>query len=158
MQKQGEFYEAFLCEDFLLRTETAKRLYHGVARDLPKTVLYSLNAGNNLFLDVLMGAFQGTEIPGKIQRGSAGWFNDNKTGMEEQLTSLGSLGIHGSFIGMLTDSRSFLSYTRHAYFRRILCNFVGAWVENGEYPNSEKVLRDIVSGICYYNAKRYFDI
>ena len=129
------------------------------ARDkLPKTVLYSLDAGDNAFLDVLMGAFQGTEVPGKIQHGSAWWFNDNKVGMQEQLTSLGNLGILGNFIGMLTDSRSFLSYTRHEYFRRILCDLIGTWVENGEYPDSENDLREIVSGICYYNAKRYFNI
>ena len=125
---------------------------------LPRTILYSLDAGDNAFLDTLMGAFQGSEIPGKIQHGSAWWFNDNKTGMIEQLTNLGNLGVLGNFIGMLTDSRSFLSYTRHEYFRRILCNLVGEWVENGEYPNDEKALGEIVSGICYYNAKRYFDI
>lgn len=125
---------------------------------LPKTVLYSLDAGDNAFLDVLMGAFQGTEVPGKIQHGSAWWFNDNKVGMEQQLISLGNLGILGNFIGMLTDSRSFLSYTRHEYFRRILCNLVGRWVEDGEYPNSEKDLQQIISGICYDNAKRYFNI
>ena len=125
---------------------------------LPKTVLYSLDAGDNAFLDVLMGAFQGTEVPGKIQHGSAWWFNDNKVGMIEQLTSLGNLGILGNFIGMLTDSRSFLSYTRHEYFRRILCNLIGQWVEDGEYPNSEKDLQQIISGICYHNAKRYFNI
>ena len=125
---------------------------------LPRTILYSLDAGDNAFLDTLMGAFQGPEIPGKIQHGSAWWFNDNKTGMQEQLTSLGNLGILGNFIGMLTDSRSFLSYTRHEYFRRILCDLIGCWVEDGEYPDSEKELREIVSGICYYNAKRYFNI
>jgi glucuronate isomerase len=125
---------------------------------LPRTVLYSLDAGDNAFLDTLMGAFQGIEIPGKIQHGSAWWFNDNKAGMVEQLTSLGNLGILGNFIGMLTDSRSFLSYTRHEYFRRILCNLIGTWVEEGEYPNSEKDLQQIVSGICFENAKRYFNI
>ena len=126
--------------------------------NLPRTVLYSLDAGDNAFLDTLMGAFQGPEIPGKIQHGSAWWFNDNKTGMQEQLISLGNLGILGNFIGMLTDSRSFLSYTRHEYFRRILCDLIGTWVENGEYPNSEKDLQQIVSGICYDNAKRYFNM
>ena len=105
-----------------------------------------------------MGAFQGPEIPGKIQHGSAWWFNDNKTGMREQLTSLGNLGVLGNFIGMLTDSRSFLSYTRHEYFRRILCDLIGTWVENGEYPSGEKALREIVSGICFDNAKRYFNL
>ena len=140
-------------------TALAKLLDTLYSKDaLPRTILYSLDAGDNAFLDTLMGAFQGSEIPGKIQHGSAWWFNDNKTGMIEQLTSLGNLGVMGNFIGMLTDSRSFLSYTRHEYFRRILCNLVGEWVENGEYPNNEKALGEIVSGICYYNAKRYFDI
>ena len=123
---------------------------------LPRTILYSLDAGDNAFLDTLMGAFQGSEIPGKLQHGSAWWFNDNKTGMIEQLTSLGNLGVLGNFIGMLTDSRSFLSYTRHEYFRRILCNLIGTWVEEGEYPDSEKELQNIVTGICFENAKRYF--
>ena len=125
---------------------------------LPRTVLYSLDAGDNAFLDTIMGAFQGPEVPGKIQHGSAWWFNDNKTGMQEQLISLANLGILGNFIGMLTDSRSFLSYTRHEYFRRILCDLIGTWVEEGEYPNSEKELQQIISGICYDNAKRYFNI
>ena len=125
---------------------------------LPRTVLYSLDAGDNAFLDSIMGAFQGPEIPGKIQHGSAWWFNDNKTGMQEQLISLGNLGVLGNFIGMLTDSRSFLSYTRHEYFRRILCDLIGDWVENGEYPNSERELWQIVSGICCENAKRYFNL
>ncbi len=127
------------------------------ANALPKTVIYSLDAGDNTFIDTLIGAFQG-EVPGKIQHGSAWWFNDNKTGMQEQLTSLANLSLLGNFIGMLTDSRSFLSYTRHEYFRRILCNLIGTWVDNGEYPNDEMTLRQIVSGICYKNAKRYFNI
>jgi len=125
---------------------------------LPKTILYSLNAADNAFLDTLIGSFQGTDVPGKLQHGSAWWFNDNKTGMTEQLTSLANLSILGNFVGMLTDSRSFLSYTRHEYFRRVLCDLIGSWVENGEYPDSEKDLRQIVSGICYYNAKRYFSL
>ena len=123
---------------------------------LPKTILYSLDGSDNSFIDTIIGAFQGTEIPGKLQHGSAWWFNDNKTGMQEQLISLANLSLLGNFIGMLTDSRSFLSYTRHEYFRRILCDLVGSWVENGEYPNSEKDLQQIISGICYDNAKRYF--
>ena len=125
---------------------------------LPKTVLYSLDASDNAFLDTLIGSFQGTEVQGKLQHGSAWWFNDNKQGMTEQLTSLANLSLLGNFIGMLTDSRSFLSYTRHEYFRRILCELIGSWVENGEYPNDENALRSIVQGICYYNAKRYFSL
>ena len=98
------------------------------------------------------------QIPGKIQHGSAWWFNDNKTGMQNQLTSLGNLGILGNFIGMLTDSRSLLSYARHEYFRRILCGLIGKWVEEGEYPNDPDTLKALVQGICFYNAKNYFGI
>ena len=124
----------------------------------PKIILYSLNPADNAQLGTLIGSFQGTEVPGKIQHGSAWWFNDNKTGMAEQMTTLANLGLLGNFIGMLTDSRSFLSYTRHDYFRRILCNLIGNWVENGEYPNIDASLKKIVEGISFNNAKRYFDI
>lgn len=124
----------------------------------PKTILYSLNPADNEQLVTLANSFQGSELPGKIQHGSAWWFNDNKTGMIDQMVSLANLGILGNFIGMLTDSRSFLSYARHDYFRRILCNLIGNWVENGEYPNNESALKRIVQGISFYNAKRYFDI
>ena len=123
---------------------------------LPRTILYSLNPGENELLDTMIGAFQGPGIPGKLQHGSAWWFNDNKTGMREQLTSLANLSLLGNFIGMLTDSRSFLSYTRHAYFRRILCELVGGWIENGEYPADLKQAGALVEDICYRNAKRYF--
>ncbi len=125
---------------------------------LPKTVLYSLNPSDNAMLDTILGAFQGTEAAGKLQHGSAWWFNDHKAGMEAQLTSLANLSVLGNFIGMLTDSRSFLSYTRHEYFRRILCMFIGRLVENGEYPNDEKALQKLVEGICYKNAAAYFAI
>lgn len=124
----------------------------------PKTILYSLNPADNAQLGTLVNSFQGSELPGKIQHGSAWWFNDNKTGMIDQMVSLANLGILGNFIGMLTDSRSFLSYARHDYFRRILCNLIGNWVENGEYPNNEAALKCIVQGISFYNAKRYFNI
>ncbi len=124
----------------------------------PKVILYSLNPSDNAQLGSLIGCFQDSSIPGKIQHGSAWWFNDNKTGMQDQMISLGNLGILGNFVGMLTDSRSFLSYARHDYFRRILCNLVGTWVENGEYPNNEAALQRIVEGISYRNAVRYFDL
>lgn len=126
--------------------------------ECPKTILYSLNPADNEQLDTILGCFQSDEIPGKIQHGSAWWFNDTKSGMEDQLISLANLSLLGNFVGMLTDSRSFLSYARHDYFRRILCNLIGKWVENGEYPNDEKALKKIVEGICFYNAKRYFGI
>ena len=124
----------------------------------PKTILYSLNPADNQQLGTLIGAFQDGITPGKIQHGSAWWFNDHKTGMEGQMISLANLGLLGNFIGMLTDSRSFLSYARHDYFRRILCNLLGQWVENGEYPNNDRSLKKIVQGICYNNAKTYFNI
>ena len=123
---------------------------------LPKTILYSLNPGDDSWIDTLIGAFQDATIPGKIQHGSAWWFNDNKTGMVNQLTSLANLSILGNFVGMLTDSRSFLSYARHEYFRRILCNLLGTWVENGEYPDDMEFLGTLVQDICTNNAKRYF--
>jgi len=126
--------------------------------ECPKTILYSLNPADNEQLGTLLGCFQGTEVPGKIQHGSAWWFNDTKSGMEEQMISLANLGLLGNFVGMLTDSRSFLSYARHDYFRRILCNLVGKWVENGEYPNDEAALKKIVEGVCYNNAARYFSL
>lgn len=124
--------------------------------ELPRTILYSLNPADNEMLGTIIGAFQGTEVPGKIQHGSAWWFNDTKSGMKEQLTSLANLSVLGNFVGMLTDSRSLLSYARHEYFRRILCSLIGSWVENGEYPADEKILSQIVEDISYNNAKRYF--
>ena len=125
---------------------------------LPKTILYTLNPKDNYVLGTMLGNFQGDGIPGKIQFGSAWWFNDNKDGMIEQMKALANLGLFGRFVGMLTDSRSFLSYTRHEYFRRILCNLIGEWVENGEVPENEKLLKKIVQGICYNNANKYFGI
>lgn len=124
--------------------------------ELPKTVLYSLNPTDNASIGTIIGCFQNSSAVGKIQQGSAWWFNDNKTGMTEQMISLANLGLLGNFIGMLTDSRSFLSYTRHEYFRRIMCELIGAWVENGEYPEDYTALEKIVKGISYRNAVRYF--
>ena len=126
--------------------------------NLPKTIIYSLDPSDNQFIDTLIGAFQGTEVQGKIQHGSAWWFNDNKQGMRDQLTSLANLSLLGNFVGMLTDSRSFLSYTRHEYFRRILCSLIGEWVENGEYPCDYDALGKIVSDICHHNAQKYFNL
>ena len=124
--------------------------------ELPKTIIYSLNPIDNAAIGTTIGCFQSSEAIGKIQQGSAWWFNDHKTGMTEQMTSLASLGLLGNFVGMLTDSRSFLSYTRHEYFRRIMCELIGGWVENGEYPADYKTLEKIVKGISYNNAVRYF--
>ncbi|MBQ6451252.1 MAG: glucuronate isomerase [Solobacterium sp.] len=126
--------------------------------ECPKTILYSLNPVDNELLGTLLGCFQSDEVPGKIQLGSAWWFNDTKSGMEDQMRALANLGLFGNFIGMLTDSRSFLSYARHDYFRRIMCNMIGNWVENGEYPNNDASLRKITEGIAYKNAERYFGL
>ncbi|SFJ44988.1 glucuronate isomerase [Paenibacillus sp. UNC496MF] len=123
---------------------------------LPRTILYSINPTDNDVLAALIGSFQGGGIPGKIQLGSAWWFNDTKDGMLAQLRSLGNMGLLPRFVGMLTDSRSFLSYTRHEYFRRIFCNLVGEWVEQGEAPDDPELLRELVQGVSYANAKTYF--
>lgn len=123
---------------------------------LPKTILYTLNPKDNYVLGTMLGNFQDGRIPGKIQFGSGWWFNDQKDGMIRQMVDLSNLGLLSRFVGMLTDSRSFLSYTRHEYFRRILCNLVGEWVVNGEYPYDEVYLDKIIRGICYDNAKTYF--
>jgi glucuronate isomerase len=124
---------------------------------LPKTILYSLNPKDNHVIAAMIGSFQGGGIPGKIQFGTAWWFNDTKDGMLDQMKSLANMGVFSRFIGMLTDSRSFLSYTRHEYFRRIVCNLIGEWVENGEVPNDLEQLGEIVQGISYNNAKDYFN-
>ncbi|MGN1014742.1 MAG: glucuronate isomerase [Butyricicoccus sp.] len=123
---------------------------------LPKTIIYSLNPNDDEAIGTILGCFQNSDAVGKIQQGSAWWFNDNKTGMIKQMTSLANLGLLGNFIGMLTDSRSFLSYPRHEYFRRILCELLGSWVENGEYPKNMTKLGRIVKGISYNNAVNYF--
>lgn len=125
---------------------------------LPKTILYSLNPKDNFVLGTMLGNFQNADAKSKLQLGSGWWFNDQRDGMEEQLKALGNLGVLSYFVGMLTDSRSFLSYPRHEYFRRILCNLIGGWVENGEYPYDKKMLKKIIKGICYDNAKEYFGI
>lgn len=124
---------------------------------LPKTVLYSLNPKDNYTIASVTGSFQGGGIPGKIQFGTAWWFNDQKDGMLDQMKALANLGLFSQFIGMLTDSRSFLSYTRHEYFRRLVCDLVGSWAEQGEVPNDLALLGGIVKGICYENAAAYFD-
>ena len=124
--------------------------------ELPRTILYSLNPNDNQAIGTILGCFQNSTAVAKIQQGSAWWFNDHKTGMQDQMISLANLGNLSGFVGMLTDSRSFLSYTRHDYFRRILCNLLGTWVENGEYPDDYDTLGEIVRGICYNNAIRYF--
>ncbi|MFG0771151.1 glucuronate isomerase [Vibrio plantisponsor] len=136
------------------------RLLDALDRDnaLPKTILYGLNPRDNEVLATMCGNFQDGSIAGKIQFGSGWWFNDQKDGMERQMTQLAQLGLLSRFVGMLTDSRSFLSYTRHEYFRRILCQMIGKWVEDGEAPADFELLSRMVRDICYYNAKNYFGI
>ncbi len=138
--------------------ENLSRFMDCLDRDdvLPKTILYTLNPKDNYVLGTMLGNFQKSPIPGKIQFGSGWWFNDQRDGMVEQMKSLANLGLLGRFVGMLTDSRSFVSYPRHEYFRRILCNLIGEWVENGEFPDDEELLKPIIEGICYNNALSYF--
>ncbi len=124
--------------------------------NLPQTILYSLNPCDNAAIDTLCGCFQNSEAVSKVQHGSAWWFNDHFQGMTDQLTSLANLGYLAGFVGMLTDSRSFLSYPRHEYFRRILCRLLGEWVEDGRFPADMDILGEIVRGVSYENAKRYF--
>ncbi|MCH4887012.1 glucuronate isomerase [Acidaminobacter sp. JC074] len=129
-----------------------------IKAELPKTILYTLDPSYNYVIGTMIGNFQGGGIKGKIQFGSGWWFNDQKDGMIEQLKALSNLGLLSTFVGMLTDSRSLLSYTRHEYFRRILCQFIGDMVMKGEYPHDMKLLGKIVEDICYNNAVNYFDI
>ena len=124
---------------------------------LPKTILYTLNPKDNYVLGTMLGNFQKAPTAGKIQFGSGWWFNDQRDGMVTQMTALGNLGMLSRFVGMLTDSRSFVSYPRHEYFRRIMCNIIGQWVEDGEYPKDYDRLYEIVRSIAYYNAKNYFN-
>ena len=147
-RERGDEETEMLDEDFLnalIQTD-----------ELPRTILYSLNPNDNQAIGTILGCFQDSTAVAKIQQGSAWWFNDHKPGMQEQMTSLATLGNLSGFVGMLTDARSFLSYTRHEYFRRILCNMIGNWVENGEFPADFDTLSEIVKDISYYNAKRYF--
>lgn len=144
--------------DFMLAESISKLLDSLEKEDLlPKTILYCLNPKDNYVLGTMLGNFQKGPTPGKIQFGSGWWFNDNRDGMEEQMKALANLGLLGRFVGMLTDSRSFVSYPRHEYFRRILCNLLGTWVEEGEYPEDFEALKEIVEGICYKNALNYFN-
>ncbi|QCR37316.1 glucuronate isomerase [Nissabacter sp. SGAir0207] len=128
------------------------------AGNLPKTILYCLNPRDNEVIGTMVGNFQGEGEPGRMQFGSGWWFNDQKDGMQRQMTQLANLGLLSRFVGMLTDSRSFLSYTRHEYFRRVLCQMMGRWVADGEAPADIQLLGNMVQEICFDNAKRYFAI
>lgn len=125
---------------------------------LAKTIIYNLNPRDNYLIATMIANFQDGSVPGKMQFGSGWWFLDQKDGMEDQMNVLSSQGLLSRFVGMLTDSRSFVSYPRHEYFRRILCNLIGNDVENGLLPASEmEFLGKMVEDICYYNAKKYFN-
>jgi len=123
---------------------------------LPKTILYNLNPRDNELIAAMIGSFQDGSVPGKIQYGPAWWFLDHKDGTEKQIAALSNMGLLSRFVGMVTDSRSFLSYSRHEYFRRILCQLIGSDVEEGLLPNDLSLLGKIVEDICFNNAKNYF--
>jgi len=127
------------------------------SENLTKTIIYNLNPKDNELVASMTGNFQDGTIPGKIQFGSGWWFLDQKNGIEQQLNSLSDMGLLSRFVGMVTDSRSFLSYPRHEYFRRVLCNLIGEDVEKGELPADMKLLGKLVQNVCYYNAKNYFN-
>lgn len=145
----GDFKQSEALASFLNELDSSDQL--------AKTILYNLNPSDNEVMAAMIGNFNDGSVKGKIQFGSAWWFLDQKDGMEKQINSLSNMGLLSCFIGMLTDSRSFLSYPRHEYFRRILCNLIGQDVVNGELPHDEKWLGKIVSDICYHNAKKYFN-
>lgn len=143
--------------DFQMARSMSKfldRLDH--QNQLSRTIVYNLNPADNAMIATMVSNFNDGSVPGKMQFGSAWWFLDQKYGMSEQINTLSSLGLLSRFVGMLTDSRSFLSYPRHEYFRRILCNLVGRDVENGEIPDSPPLVDKLIKNICYYNAKEYF--
>lgn len=146
----GDFSQAKALSSFLNNLDSTNQL--------SKTILYNLNPAYNEVFATMAGNFNDGTVKGKVQYGSAWWFLDQKDGMEKQINTLSNMGLLSSFVGMLTDSRSFLSFPRHEYFRRILCNLIGQDVENGELPADEKWLGKIASDICYYNAKEYFGL
>jgi glucuronate isomerase len=146
----GDFETARSLARFLDRLEREDRL--------AKTILYVMNARDNDVVASAIGCFQGGSLPGKMQFGSAWWFNDQKDGIERQINTLSNMGLLSRFVGMLTDSRSFLSYPRHEYFRRVLCNLLGNDVENGELPDDMELLGGMVKDICFRNAAAYFGI
>ncbi len=145
----GDFEIAIPLSKFLNRLDTNNQL--------TKTILYNLNPGDNEVLVTMIGNFQDGTIPGKLQYGSGWWFLDQKDGIEKQLNSLSYMGLLSRFVGMLTDSRSFLSYSRHEYFRRILCNIIGEDIEKGLIPTDEELVSHLIQNICYYNAQKYFE-
>jgi glucuronate isomerase len=146
----GDFPQARALAAFLDRLDSENAL--------PKVILYNLNPADNYMFAAMLGNFQDGSVPGKIQFGSGWWFLDQKEGMEWQLNALSNLGLLSQFVGMITDSRSFMSYPRHEYFRRVLCNLVGRDVENGELPDDDGLLGPMIRNICYANAERYLGL
>lgn len=144
-------------DDSLMASKLSKFLDSlEVLSNLPKTIIFTMNPKDNWVIATMAGNFQSSDAISKIQFGTAWWMQDHRDGMIEHMKCFANSGLLGRFIGMLTDSRSYISYTRHEYFRRILCNMIGKWVENGEYPEDYNVLGNIIEDICYNNAKRYF--
>lgn len=144
----GDFSQARALTRFLDRLDSTDKL--------AKTILYNLNPGDNELMATMIGNFNDGSVAGKIQFGSGWWFLDQKEGMERQISALSNMGLLSRFVGMLTDSRSFLSYPRHEYFRRILCNLLGNDIENGELPDDMDWLGQVVQNICYGNTRSYF--
>ncbi len=145
----GDFPQAVALSNFL---DALDKHNH-----LGKTILYNINPAENELFATMCGNFNDGNIEGKIQFGSGWWFLDQKDGIEKQLNALSNMGVISTFIGMITDSRSFLSYSRHEFFRRILCNLFGSEIESGELPDDEKWIGSIIQNICYHNAKKYFN-
>jgi glucuronate isomerase len=144
----GDFEMARPMSKFFDRLDSGNRL--------TKTILYNLNPRDNELYATMTGNYNDGSVAGKIQFGSGWWFLDQKDGMERQMNALSNMGLLSRFVGMITDSRSFLSYPRHEYFRRILCNLIGNDVENGELPDDRAWLGGMVENICFHNAKEYF--
>ena len=144
----GDFHQGKALSKFLSRLDSANQL--------AKTILYNLNPADNELMATMTGNFNDGSVVGKVQWGSAWWFLDQKDGMTKQINTLSNMGLISRFVGMLTDSRSFLSFPRHEYFRRILCNLFGEEIENGELPNDMAWIGKVVQDICFNNAKNYF--
>jgi glucuronate isomerase len=144
----GDFEIARPLAKFLNKLDTENKL--------PKTILYNLNPRDNELIATMIGNFQDGSVAGKLQYGSGWWFLDQRDGIQKQIEALSNMGMLSQFIGMLTDSRSFLSYPRHEYFRRLLCNILGGEIERGLIPNDLKLIGGMVQDVCYNNAKKYF--
>jgi glucuronate isomerase len=144
----GDFDQAVPLSRFLDRLDSTGQL--------AKTILYNLNPGDNEVMATMCGNFQDGSVPGKMQFGSAWWFLDQKEGMEAQMRALSNMGLLSRFVGMITDSRSFLSYSRHEYFRRLLCNLLGEDVRRGLLPDDRDLLGRLVRNVSFYNARDYF--